>query len=118
MRSSDWSADVCSSDLAGLRYTNETKRNDPDNFYIDNGFGLPPFAVNNPNPDPATIIDNPAKVKLKNVSPMVSLDHRWSPSIMTYASFSQGLKGGGFQQRVILPRLQPPSSEEHTSEHQ
>src|SRR3546814_7793943 len=83
MRSSDWSADVCSSDLAGLRYTNETKRNDPDNFYIDNGFGLPPFAVNNPNPDPATIIDNPAKVKLKNVSPMVSLDHRWSPSIMT-----------------------------------
>src|SRR3546814_157329 len=36
---------------AGLRYTNETKRNDPDNFYIDNGFGLPPFAVNNPNPD-------------------------------------------------------------------
>ncbi|KEY99593.1 TonB-dependent receptor [Sphingobium indicum] len=94
---------------AGLRYTNETKRNDPDNFYIDNGFGLPPFAVNNPNPDPATIIDNPAKVKLKNVSPMVSLDHRWSPSIMTYASFSQGIKGGGFQQRVILPRLQQPT---------
>ncbi|TAL01420.1 MAG: TonB-dependent receptor [Rhodospirillaceae bacterium] len=94
---------------AGVRYTDETKRNDPDNFYIDGGFGLPPFAANNPNPNPATIIDNPAKINLHNVSPMVSLDHRWSPEIMTYASISQGVKGGGFQQRVILPRLQQPT---------
>lgn len=94
---------------AGARYTNETKHNDPDNFYIDIGFGLPPFAANNPNPNPTTIIDNPAEVRLHNVSPMVSIDHRWSPNIMTYASFSQGVKGGGFQQRVILPRLQQPT---------
>ncbi|MBJ7437790.1 MAG: TonB-dependent receptor [Sphingopyxis sp.] len=94
---------------AGLRYTNETKRNDPDNFYIDIGFGLPPFAANNPNPNPATVIDNPSKVRLRNVSPMVSIDHRWSSTVMTYVSFSQGVKGGGFQQRVILPRLQQPT---------
>lgn len=94
---------------AGARYTNETKHSDPDNYYIDNGFGLPPFVVGNPNPNPATIVDNPAKVHLSNVSPMVSLDHRWSPEIMTYVSFSQGVKSGGFQERLILPRLEQPT---------
>src|SRR3546814_11612750 len=36
---------------------------------------------------------------------MATIDHRWSSSIMTYATFSKGVKGGGFQQRVIVPRI-------------
>src|SRR3546814_19900257 len=40
---------------------------------------------------------------------MATIDHRWSSSIMTYATFSKGVKGGGFQQRVIVPRILQPT---------
>src|SRR3546814_12020599 len=62
-----------------------------------------------PNRNPATIIDTPVAVKFNNVSPMATIDHRWSSSIMTYATFSKGVKGGGFQQRVIVPRILQPT---------
>ncbi|EZP83970.1 TonB-dependent receptor-like protein [Novosphingobium resinovorum] len=93
----------------GGRYTNEKKTSDPDNFFIDIGFGLGPLAIGNPNPNPATIIDTPVAVKFDNISPMASIDHRWSDNIMTYASYSKGVKGGGFQQRVIVPRILQPT---------
>lgn len=94
---------------AGGRYTNEKKTSDPNNFFIDIGFGLGPLSIGNPNLNPATIIDTPVSVKFDNVSPMISIDHRWSSSIMTYASYSKGVKGGGFQQRVIVPRILQPT---------
>src|SRR3546814_9541120 len=124
MRISDWSSDVCSSDLfaqgtyaigpqtnitVGARYTNEKKTSDPNNYFIDIGYGLGPLSIGNPNPNPATIIDTPVAVKFNNVSPMATIDHRWSSSIMTYATFSKGVKGGGFQQRVIVPRILQPT---------
>src|SRR3546814_3527473 len=104
MRISDWSSDVCSSDLfaqgtyaigpqtnitVGARYTNEKKTSDPNNYFIDIGYGLGPLSIGNPNPNPATIIDTPVAVKFNNVSHMATIDHRWSSSIMTYATRSE-----------------------------
>ncbi|ATE63636.1 TonB-dependent receptor [Rhizorhabdus dicambivorans] len=93
----------------GARYTNEKKTSDPNNVFIDIGFGLGPLAIGNPNANPATIINTPVAVKFDNVSPMASIDHRWSRNVMTYASYSKGVKGGGFQQRVIVPRILQPT---------
>src|SRR3546814_13765721 len=101
MRISDWSSDVCSSDLK--------KTSDPNNYLIDIGYGLGPLSIGNPNPNPATIIDTPVAVKFNNVSPMATIDHRWSSSIMTYATYSKGVKGGGFTQRVLVPRILHPA---------
>src|SRR3546814_2072118 len=92
-----------------FRSTNEKKTSDPNNYFIDIGYGLGPLSIGNPNPNPATIIDTPVAVKFNNVSPMATIDHRWSSSIMTYATFSKGVKGGGFQQRVIVPRILQPT---------
>ncbi|WP_084733147.1 TonB-dependent receptor [Sphingobium chungbukense] len=36
------------------------------------------------------------KGKWSNFSPKVSIDYKWTPDIMTYASVAQGFKGGGF----------------------
>src|SRR3546814_8083229 len=104
MRISDWSSDACSSDL-----TNEKKTSDPNNNFIDIGYGLGPLAFGNPNPNPATIIDTPVAVKFNNASPLATIDHRWSSVIMTYATCSKGVKGGGVQQRVIVPRILQPT---------
>src|SRR3546814_1485367 len=41
----------------GARYTNEKKTSDPNNYFIDIGYGLGPLSIGNPNPNPATIID-------------------------------------------------------------
>src|SRR3546814_18333168 len=92
-----------------FRSTNEKKTSDPNNYFIDIGYGLGPLSIGNPNPNPATIIDTPVAVKFNNVSPMATIDHRWSSSIMTYATFSNGVTGGGFQQRVIVPRILQPT---------
>src|SRR3546814_12777750 len=61
----------------GARYTNEKKTSDPNNYFIDIGYGLGPLSIGNPNPNPATIIDTPVAVKFNNVSPMATIDHRW-----------------------------------------
>src|SRR3546814_3440290 len=60
----------------GARYTNEKKTSDPNNYFIDIGYGLGPLSIGNTNPNPATIIDTPDAVKFNNVSPMPTIHHR------------------------------------------
>lgn len=43
------------------------------------------------------------------VNPYVNLSYQWTEEIMTYASFSQGFKSGGFTQRVFPPLAAVPS---------
>jgi iron complex outermembrane receptor protein len=41
------------------------------------------------------------------VTPMASLQYRWLPELMTYFSYSQGYKSGGFNTRIIQPVIEP-----------
>jgi iron complex outermembrane receptor protein len=41
------------------------------------------------------------------MTPMASLQYRWSPSVMTYLGYSQGFKSGGFNTRIIQPVIGP-----------
>ncbi len=103
---------------AGVRYTEDTKRFTPDQVVFSNNNALvPPFLLGfgpglvPPSPPSGTPILPPveAKVKFTNTSPMVNLAYEWTPDFMTYATYSQGYKSGGFTQRIFPPLPAVPS---------
>lgn len=107
---------------AGIRWTQDGKRfSNANQYVVDAGFLRgQPF-----NPDGSGLQDGDplmgplgqtASIKDRAWTPMVSLSYRWSPEIMTYASYSKGFKGGGFTQRVFPPLGFIPSFAPETSE--
>ncbi|WP_336982132.1 TonB-dependent receptor [Altererythrobacter fulvus] len=105
----------------GLRWTEDKKSFSNENQYVvEAGFltGAPY------NPDGSGLADGDplmgplgqtAKIADRAWTPMVSLSYRFSPELLTYVSFSQGFKGGGFTQRVFPPFSFIPSFEPETS---
>jgi iron complex outermembrane receptor protein len=49
-------------------------------------------------------------------TPHASLAYRWTDDFMTYVSYSEGFKSGGFVQRVFPPRTAPPSFDPETAQ--
>jgi iron complex outermembrane receptor protein len=119
---------------AGARYTNDTKEATPDfqpaapNSALGyGGYGtyivpyptasglplaclVPPVvAANLPCAGSNTYLYAPVlnKVSGSKATPMASLQYRWTPALMTYASFSQGYKSGGINTRIIQPVFEP-----------
>ncbi|MGE0113271.1 MAG: TonB-dependent receptor [Steroidobacteraceae bacterium] len=104
---SQWTFDVTDSlSLSGgIRYTDETK-------------GVQGCLINltpgsQPVPDPCpttapplTIVRDRFKQNFTSTIGSASIRYRWNPSLMTYASWSQGTKSGGFNQRYNNP---PPN---------
>lgn len=93
----------------GLRYTNEHKTFLPDQqvlfySYTQSLFGGAGFT------NGQAILPSVTSARtFNNVSAMAGLDYQWTNRFMTYLSFSQGFKSGGFNQRVFPPRGQPGS---------
>jgi len=122
----------------GVRYTNDTKEATPETG------PSPPIAADGygsygyyfvPYPAPSTSFvclgATPAvlpctgsskylyapvlnKMTDSKTTPMASLQYRWSPQLMTYVSYSQGYKSGGFNTRIAQPVPTPndPSGRE------
>lgn len=85
----------------GLRWTDEDKRFTPDSSVAqDNGLGIPAGVLVLPMEE--------GKVTDEEVDPYLNIAYRWTESLMTYASYSEGFKGGGFTQRVFPPRTDVP----------
>jgi iron complex outermembrane receptor protein len=106
---------------AGLRWTEDKKTFGNANQYVVAAGFLTGAPLN---PDGSALQDgDPLMGPLGQTStiedrawtPMVSLAYRWSPQILTYASFSKGFKGGGFTQRVFPPFAFIPSFKPETS---
>ncbi|OGT80649.1 MAG: hypothetical protein A3H91_15250 [Gammaproteobacteria bacterium RIFCSPLOWO2_02_FULL_61_13] len=49
-------------------------------------------------------------------TPHVNLAYRWTDELMTYFSYSEGFKSGGYVQRVFPPRTEPPSFDAETAQ--
>ncbi len=106
---------------AGIRWTEDEKSfGNANQFVVDAGFlrGAP-F-----NPDGSGLQDGDplmgplgqtSTIKDTAWTPMVSLAYRFSPELLTYASYSEGFKGGGFTQRVFPPFAFIPSFKPETS---
>jgi len=82
---------------AGIRYTDETKGSRPDQYNLSN---------------PA-VLYLPVELYERNFTATtgsLSAQYRWSPALMTYASWSQGFKSGGFNSRFngVVPAHVPP----------
>lgn len=118
----------------GLRYTNDTKEATP-NFvaappltslgYGNYGLYIVPYptagglplaciaptvvAQNLPCAGSTTYLYAPVLNKMTGdkVTPMASLQYRWTPQLMSYISYSEGYKSGGFNTRIIQPVFQP-----------
>lgn len=122
---------------AGIRYTEDRKKFLPDQFIIEDRIGnilgpangtlvlsrcfvrsgppiLPPDLsctadpILNPNGNrilPFVTVESNAE----RVTPMVNLAYQWTPDIMTYMTFSQGYKSGGFTQRIFPPESTMPT---------
>jgi iron complex outermembrane recepter protein len=116
---------------AGIRYTSDTKEATPHTIpspslpqYGFNGYGF--YVAPNPAPLPGFVCLNAAppgrlctgasdaifaqnlnKRTDSKVTPMASLQYSWTPDVMTYFSYSQGYKSGGFNTRIIQPVIGP-----------
>jgi iron complex outermembrane receptor protein len=86
---------------AGVRYTEDTKRFTPDTYVVSSGIGIPPGTPILPSDE--------AVVEVEEITPMVNLAYDWSQDFMTYITYSEGFRGGGFTQRVFPPNSTVPS---------
>ncbi|WP_417320655.1 TonB-dependent receptor [Emcibacter sp.] len=101
----------------GLRYTEETKGMKLIAFNIN------PATAPDPNPLPSTVpplFVDPSlhEQDFSAVTGTIKLQYRWNDSIMTYASWSQGFKSGGFNQRYndAPPNNQPITFDQEEAE--
>jgi iron complex outermembrane recepter protein len=107
---------------AGARYTEETKGIEVIAFTVT-PLTAPiviPTTLNRPlvaGPG-LNIIPDPFENKYESTTGSASLQYRWTDAFMTYASWSQGFKSGGFNQRynVAPPGNLPVAFDEETAE--
>ncbi len=89
---------------AGLRWTKDTKRFKPDCCQYVISSALTPFGPGTP-----LLPNGEQEEDIKEVLPMINISYQWSEALMTYFSYSEGFKSGGFTQRVFPPRSDVPS---------
>src|SRR3546814_9615167 len=114
MRISDWSSDVCSSDLAYVNFLASLSgkpfvpigSSGPLNQRCAslNAAGLP------------SVLPTLRTLSEDNVSWRAGLDFRLAPETLLYANISKGYKGGTFPVQGAVIEQQYRRSEEHTSE--
>ncbi len=94
----------------GGRYTDETKRFTPDQQVLFNEFTEPVFIPIFGGPanfftDGQRILPVREFSRSDNdTSFSGSINYKWTANLMTYVSYAEGFKGGGFDQRVFPPR--------------
>src|SRR3546814_11829132 len=99
MRISDWSSDVCSSDLltGELRYTRDS-RSISARLY-DLGTGLPTGG-------PSRIIDD--RINADNLPYNATLSYKLTSNILAYGQVGRSYRAGGFNTRLSAPRAPSP----------
>lgn len=108
-----WTYDVTSalSLTAGVRYTEETKGIEIISFTTTplTAPTVIPTTLNTPGvAGPGlNIIPEPFENKYESTTGSASIQYRWNDAVMTYFSWSQGFKSGGFNQRY---NLAPPGN--------
>jgi len=102
---------------AGLRYNYEKKIFDVQRQQALTDVLPPPGSPDPIIPAglPLVLSENKATNRDRAVTPHLSVSYFWNDDIMTYASYSEGFKGGGFQQRIFPPRATVPKFDNETA---
>lgn len=98
----DWTLTV------GVRYTDETKKFTPDQYIIQNyfaGSGHPMLDAPFMQAGERILPYLEKKVDADETTPMVNLRWQVTDDLMTYATYAEGFKSGGFSQRVFPPQV-------------
>ncbi|PCI53950.1 MAG: TonB-dependent receptor [Alphaproteobacteria bacterium] len=89
----------------GLRYTEDDKSFLPDQFI--SAVHVPAFIF--PFPVGTALLPNEEAInKIGAWTPMANLSYQWNEDFMTYASYSEGFKSGGYTQRIFPPETTIP----------
>jgi iron complex outermembrane recepter protein len=95
----------------GIRRSDEEKDFLPDQYYltpfITPGGAIPPLSAGGPRVLPYETVS----AQVKETTPMANLAYHWSDGLMTYVSYSEGFKSGGFNQRIPTPLATVPTFE-------
>ncbi len=113
----------------GVRYTEDTKRFTPDQISLGDasasgffgntwpnfaGFYLP--SVGAPIPAGARLATFAEfKEKFDDTNYMLNLAYQWTDDVLVYASYSEGFKSGGFDQRFTAFTVKPSSFQPETA---
>ena len=92
----------------GLRYTDEEKSFLPDQIIYQNyfaGTGHPLLDASFMQAGVRVLPNVRKTTDIKETTPMLNISYRWSDELMTYVSYSEGFKSGGFSQRVFPPQV-------------
>jgi iron complex outermembrane receptor protein len=93
----------------GIRYTREDKWFLPDQQVLFYPYTQELFGGAGYTEGQRILPEERVSRSFDNVSVLAGLDYQWTDRLMTYLSFSQGFKSGGFNQRVFPPRATPGS---------
>ncbi len=78
---------------AGIRWSKDKKRATVGQEFTD--IGVP------------VLVNPTGEESFKDITPKFGLEYRWTEDVMTYASFAQGFKSGGFTGRYVIPTTEP-----------
>ena len=91
----------------GLRYTEDSRDYLPDQFIEVLPIGPLPIPGTNIGDRPLPYVWTSSNTS--ELVPMVNLSYRWNESLMTYFTYSEGFKSGGYTQRIFPPEASTPS---------
>jgi iron complex outermembrane receptor protein len=98
----------------GGRYTEDTRKYLPDQFF--EGFPIGPLPIECFGADAPTCEVGDRVLPFEEVEtdtdefvPMINLSYRLSDDLLTYFTYSEGFKSGGFTQRIFPPEESLPS---------
>jgi iron complex outermembrane recepter protein len=89
----------------GVRVSEESKR-----ATLSNSFSLDqPFIQNSPtsNDTPLPPVTEEPTVTFHSTTPKVGIQYQWTSDLMSYASYSEGFKSGGYDVTVVAPAYKP-----------
>jgi iron complex outermembrane receptor protein len=90
----------------GTRYTDDSREFTPEQEVLETPAGpaVPPVGT--------PLLPNVTAItEADDVNSMINLSYHWTEGLMTYATFSEGYKSGGFTQRVFPPIFPEPGQD-------
>jgi iron complex outermembrane receptor protein len=103
----------------GVRYTDETKKFTPDQYIIENyfaGSGHPMLDAPFMQAGERILPNIEKKVDADETTPMANLRWQAAENLMTYITYAEGFKSGGFSQRVFPPQVAGATAPPGTSD--
>lgn len=99
----------------GVRYTEDDRNYLPDQYFEELPTGPLGFPCFDPSFHIPCVVGDRVVPRqtvtstAEEFTPYLNVAYQWTPDVMTYASYSEGFKSGGYTQRIFPPEASLPS---------